>query len=64
MISPAVALIVVVAFFPVVYSIYMSLHDATVTQAGELGRPGQLRRLAFEDPDFRAALANTMCSRS
>jgi trehalose/maltose transport system permease protein len=58
MISPAVLLIFAVAFFPVAYSCYMSLHDATVTGAGSwVGLDNYVE--LFDDPDFREALANT-----
>ena len=58
MISPAVLLIVAVAFFPVAYSWYLSLHEASVTEVG--GWVGLDNYVAiFEDPDFRGALSNT-----
>ena len=58
MISPAVLLIVAVAFFPVAYSWYLSLHEASVTEVG--GWVGLDNYVAiFEDPDFRGALGNT-----
>jgi trehalose/maltose transport system permease protein len=58
MVSPAVLLILAVAFLPVLYTIYLSLHDATVNTTGEfvgLRNYGD----AFDDPVFREALANT-----
>jgi trehalose/maltose transport system permease protein len=58
MVSPAVVLILAVAFLPVLYTIWLSLHDATVTQTGEFVG---LRNFAdaFDDPVFREAIVNT-----
>ena len=58
MVSPAVLLIVAIAFLPVLYTIWLSLHDATVTRTGEFVG---LRNFtdAFDDPVFREAVANT-----
>jgi trehalose/maltose transport system permease protein len=58
MVSPAVLLILAVAFLPVLYTIWLSLHDATVTRTGEFVG---LRNFtdAFADPAFREAFANT-----
>jgi trehalose/maltose transport system permease protein len=58
MLSPAVMLILAVAFVPVLYTIWLSLHDATVTSTGEFVG---LRNFtdAFDDPNFRVALTNT-----
>lgn len=59
MVSPAVLLIVVVAFLPVLYTIYLSLHEATVTTTGSfVGLANYVE--VFEDPAFRSALANTV----
>jgi ABC-type sugar transport system permease subunit len=58
MISPPVVLIVAVAFFPVAYSWYMSLHDSSVTGVGEWVGFDNYAEL-FEDPDFTRALLNT-----
>ncbi len=58
MVSPAIALIVAVAFFPVAYSIYLSLHDASITEVGGwvgLDNYAQLIR----DSEFTGALLNT-----
>lgn len=59
MLSPAVLLIVVVAFLPVLYTIYLSVHDASVAQTGDFVGLRNYR-LAFDDPLFRTALANTV----
>jgi trehalose/maltose transport system permease protein len=59
MISPAVLLIVAVAFFPVAYSWYLSLHDASVTQVGNwVGFDNYVT--VFQDPHFTEALTNTV----
>jgi trehalose/maltose transport system permease protein len=58
MVSPAVALVVAVAFFPVAYSCYLSLHQASITGVGEWVGLNNYVRL-FEDPDFATALVNT-----
>ena len=59
LVSPAVGLIVLVAFLPVLYTIYLSLHDATVARTG--GFVGlQNFADAATDPEFRVALRNTV----
>jgi ABC-type sugar transport system permease subunit len=58
MVSPAAIVIAVVAVFPVLYAIYLSFRDATVSSSGEwtgLSNYGDL----LADPDFRTALLNT-----
>jgi trehalose/maltose transport system permease protein len=58
MVSPAAIVIAVVAVFPVLYAIYLSFRDATVTNSGQwtgLSNYGDL----LADPDFRTALLNT-----
>jgi trehalose/maltose transport system permease protein len=58
MISPPVLLIAAVAFFPVAYSWYMSLHNATITGVGSwVGFDNYVA--IFEDPEFTGALFNT-----
>jgi trehalose/maltose transport system permease protein len=58
MVSPAVVLIVVVAFLPVLYTIYLSLHQATVTRTGAFVGLDNYTA-ALRDPVFTEALANT-----
>jgi ABC-type sugar transport system permease subunit len=58
MISPPVLLIVAVAFFPVAYSWYMSLHDSSVTGVGDWVGFDNYADL-LKDPDFTGALLNT-----
>src|SRR5207244_6294304 len=58
MLSPAGAVIVVVALFPVLYSIFLSFRTATVNSSGHwAGLHNYLDLLT--DPEFRTALANT-----
>lgn len=58
MIAPAVALIVAIAFFPVIYSAYLSMHDASISGVG--GWVGfDNYSFIFEDSHFREALINT-----
>jgi trehalose/maltose transport system permease protein len=58
MISPPVLLILAVAVFPVAYSWYMSLHNATITGIGDwVGFDNYVE--LFQDPDFTGALFNT-----
>ncbi len=59
MITPAALFVAVVAMFPVLYSVYLSFRSATVTSSGRwTGLENYAGMLA--DPDFRAALLNTM----
>lgn len=58
MVSPAAIVIAAVAVFPVMYAIYLSFRDATVSSSGAwtgLRNYGEL----LADPDFRTALLNT-----
>lgn len=58
MIAPAILVVLGVAFFPVAYSAYLSVHAASITQVG--GWVGfDNYSLLFEDPVFRTALVNT-----
>ena len=64
MVAPSMILIAVVAVWPIVYAIWLSLHEYSVRVAG-LSRwagPIGLRNYstAFQDPDWRAALAHTL----
>src|SRR5215211_1967990 len=58
MVSPAVLLIVAVAFFPVAYSVYLSLHDASITATGNWVGLDNYSQL-FRDSKFTGALVNT-----
>src|SRR5215212_8448513 len=58
MIFPAVLLIVGIAFFPVIYSLYLSVHAASTTQVGDyVGLENYI--LVFQDSAFRVGLVNT-----
>jgi ABC-type sugar transport system permease subunit len=59
LVSPAVGLIVLVAFLPVLYTIYLSVHDATVARTGEFVGLQNFADAA-NDPEFRVALRNTV----
>jgi multiple sugar transport system permease protein len=64
MVAPSMILIAVVAVWPIVYAIWLSLHEYSVRVAG-LSRwagPIGLRNYseALQDPDWRAALAHTL----
>jgi multiple sugar transport system permease protein len=64
MVGPSMILIAVVAVWPIVYAIWLSLHEYSVRVAG-LSRwagPIGLRNYstALQDPDWRAALAHTL----
>jgi multiple sugar transport system permease protein len=64
MVAPSMILIAVVAVWPIVYAIWLSLHEYSVRVAG-LSRwagPIGLRNYstALQDPDWRAALVHTL----
>jgi multiple sugar transport system permease protein len=64
MVAPSMILIALVAVWPIVYAIWLSLHEYSVRVAG-LSRwagPIGLRNYstAIQDPDWRAALAHTL----
>jgi multiple sugar transport system permease protein len=59
LVSPAVALILLVAFLPVLYTIYLSVHDATITRTGPFVGLQNFTDAAA-DPAFRVALRNTV----
>lgn len=58
MVGPASLLVFAIALFPVAYSCYLSLHDASITGAGDWVGVDNYVALA-KDPDFRTALLNT-----
>jgi ABC-type sugar transport system permease subunit len=59
MVLPTVVLVAAVAFFPVAYSVYLSLHDASISDAGGWVGLENYRRL-FADPAFVEGLQNTV----
>jgi trehalose/maltose transport system permease protein len=58
MVMPTVLLVAGVACFPVAYSVYLSLHDASISAAGGWVGLENYREL-LRDPAFRAGLTNT-----
>ena len=59
MVLPSLIIILLVAFWPVVYSIWLSLHQATVTVLGPfVGFENYVEM--FQNPDFLKGLSNTV----
>ena len=59
MVLPALLIILVVAFFPILYGVVLSLTDSTVTTFGSfVGFENYVEM--FQDPDFRVGLTNTV----
>jgi trehalose/maltose transport system permease protein len=59
MVLPSLLIIVVVAFFPILYGIVLSLTDSTVTAFGSfVGLENYVEM--FQDPDFLVGLSNTV----
>jgi trehalose/maltose transport system permease protein len=59
MVLPALVVILLVAFWPVVYSVWLSLHQATVTVLGPfVGFENYVEM--FKNPDFLTGLSNTV----
>ena len=59
MVLPSLIIILLVAFWPIVYSIWLSLHQATITSLGPfVGFENYVEM--FQNPDFRAGLSNTL----
>jgi trehalose/maltose transport system permease protein len=59
MVLPSLLIIVVVAFFPVLYGIVLSLTDSTVSAFGSFVGLENYTEM-FQDPDFRVSLTNTV----
>lgn len=59
MVSPALAVVLAVALYPVAYSVFLSLHEVTPVTTGGFVGLGNYADL-FADPDFRAALSTTV----
>ena len=59
MVLPSLLIIVVVAFFPILYGIVLSLTDSTVTAFGSFVGLENYTEM-FQDPDFRVSLFNTV----
>src|SRR5688572_31505442 len=59
MVLPSLLIIVVVAFFPVLYGVVLSLTDSTVSAFGSfVGFENYVEMV--QDPDFRVSLTNTV----
>jgi len=59
MVLPSLIIILLVAFWPIVYSIWLSLHQATITSLGPfVGFENYVEM--FQNPDFRVGLSNTL----
>jgi trehalose/maltose transport system permease protein len=59
MVLPALIIILLVAFWPVVYSIWLSLHQATITALGPfVGFENYVEM--FQNPDFLTGFRNTV----
>src|SRR3954452_20899334 len=59
MILPALFIILVVAFYPIVYSLYLSFHQANINNAGEfVGFQNYIRM--FQSSEFLEGLKNTL----
>jgi trehalose/maltose transport system permease protein len=59
MVLPALLIIMVVAFFPILYGIVLSLTDSTVSAFGSFVGLENYTEM-FQDPDFRVGLFNTV----
>jgi trehalose/maltose transport system permease protein len=59
MVLPSLLIIVVVAFFPVLYGVVLSLTDSTVSAFGSFVGFENYTEM-FQDPDFRVSLTNTV----
>jgi trehalose/maltose transport system permease protein len=59
MVLPSLIVILLVAFWPVVYSVWLSLHQATVTAIGPFVGFENYAEM-FQNPDFLVGLSNTV----
>ncbi len=59
MVLPSLIVILLVAFWPVVYSVWLSLHQATVTAIGPFVGFENYTEM-FQNPDFLTGLSNTV----
>ena len=59
MVLPSLLIIVVVAFFPILYGVVLSLTDSTVSAFGSFVGLENYTEM-FQDPDFRVSLFNTV----
>jgi ABC-type sugar transport system permease subunit len=59
MVLPAVLIIFVIAFFPILYSVLLSVTDSTITGLGSFAGTENYVEL-FQNPDFWEGLKNTV----
>jgi trehalose/maltose transport system permease protein len=59
MVLPSLLIILIVAFWPVVYSVWLSLHDSTITVLGSFVGVANYVEM-FQNPDFQEGLINTV----
>lgn len=59
MVLPALVIILLVAVYPVINSIWLSLHQATITQTGPFVGFENYSEM-FQNPDFLSGLSNTV----
>ncbi|MBA2782953.1 MAG: sugar ABC transporter permease [Rubrobacteraceae bacterium] len=59
MVLPALLIVLVVAFYPVLYGVVLSLTDSTVTSFGSFVGVENYVEM-FQNPDFRLGLSNTV----
>jgi trehalose/maltose transport system permease protein len=59
MVLPALLIIVVVAFYPILSSLWLSLHEATITSTGAFAGFENYREM-FSNSDFMEGLSNTV----
>ena len=59
MVLPSLLIIMVVAFFPILYGIVLSLTDSTITAFGSFVGLENYTEM-FQDPDFRVSLFNSV----
>lgn len=59
MVLPALVFIVAIAIYPVAYSIWLSIHDATITSLGSFNGIQNYAEMLGND-DFREGLSNTL----
>jgi trehalose/maltose transport system permease protein len=59
MVAPAFLLVAAVAFFPVLYSLWLSMRSSTIDDAGDWVALDNYRQL-LDDPSFREAVVNTV----
>ena len=59
MVLPSLLIILIVAFWPILYSVWLSLHDATIIAIGPFVGLANYVEM-FQNPDFLEGLTNTL----